>query len=60
MLKDGINHMPFRTWCPHCVAGKAKADKHIASGGLAGSEIPVVSMDYAFMGDKKAGGNKEV
>ena len=32
-----------------CVAGKAKADKHSASGGLAGSEAPVVRMDYAFM-----------
>ena len=42
------------------MAGKAKADKHSASRGLAGSEAPVVSMDYAVMGDKNASGNEEV
>ena len=60
MLEHNINHMHVRTGCPQCVAGKAKADKHSASGGLAGSETPVVSMDYAFMGDKNASGNEEV
>ena len=53
-----IHLAPFRTWCPHCVAGKAKADKHSASGGVASSETPVVSMDDTFTGDKKASGNE--
>ena len=52
LLEHNITHMPFRSWCPHCVAGKAKANKHVHSGGLEGSETPVVSMDYMFMGDK--------
>ena len=60
MLEHNINHMPFRTWCPHCVAGRANTDKHSAGGGLAGSETPVASMGYTFMGDKNANGNETV
>ena len=22
-------HIPFREWCPHCVAGKSKIDPHL-------------------------------
>ena len=54
MLEHNISHMPFRSWCPHCVAGKAKANKHVHTGGLEASETPVVSMDYMFMGDRSS------
>ena len=59
MLEHNISHMPFRSWCPHCVAGKAKANKHIHSGGLEASETPVVSMDYMFMGDRSPSGDED-
>ena len=52
MLEHNLTHWPFRSWCKHCVAGKAKATKHSQSGATAASEVPVISMDYAFMGDK--------
>ena len=52
MLEHNLTHWPFRSWCKHCVAGKAKANKHSPTGGLAESEVPVVSFDYMFMGDK--------
>ena len=52
LLEHNISHLPFRSWCSHCVAGKAKANRHVHSGGLEASETPVVSMDYMFMGDK--------
>ena len=32
--------------------GKSKADQHRSTGQLAESAVPVVSFDYAFMGDK--------
>ena len=51
-LEHNLTHWPFRNWCKHCVAGKAKASQHRHSGATAASEVPVVSMDYAFMGDK--------
>ena len=52
MLEHNLTHWPFRSWCRHCVAGKAKASKHSSSGAMSESEIPIISMDYAFMGDK--------
>ena len=53
MLEHNLTHWPFRSWCRHCVAGKAKAAGHRSSGSTGNSEVPVVSMDYAFMGDKE-------
>ena len=52
MLEHNLTHWPFRSWCTHCVAGKAKASKHSSSGATSESEVPVISMDYAFMGNK--------
>ena len=51
-LEHACTHVPYRSWCPHCVAGKAKSKKHQSSGQMAESEVPVVAMDYAFMSDK--------
>ena len=41
-------HMPFRSWCPYCVASKAVSDPHRKKDGL--GTVPIVSLDYAFMG----------
>ena len=51
MLEHNITHGPFGNWCRHCVAGRAKANKYSPSGGKSASEVPVVSLDYALMGD---------
>ena len=51
-LEHNCTHIPFRSWCPHCVRGKAKSDHHRAGEGLGVSETPVVSFDYASIGDK--------
>ena len=52
MLEHNITHMPFRSWCPHCLAGKAKSTKHMQGAGLGVSETPVINADYMFMGNK--------
>ena len=59
MLEHNITHMPFRNWCPHCLAGKAKSTKHMQGAGLGVSETPIISMDYMFMGDKNTDVNEE-
>ena len=41
-----ITHYPFRSWCPHCVAGRATGPQHVASGDS--HAIPVVAMDYFY------------
>ena len=54
-------HMPFRAWCKHCVAGKARNQMHKRKGKDEGDEdkTPRISMDYFFMSeeDKKASKN---
>lgn len=42
-----VTHIPFRSWCPECVKGKAKdyAHRRVEEHG----EIPVVSTDYMFI-----------
>ena len=59
MLEHNITHMPFRNWCPHCLAGKAKSTKHMQGAGLGVNETPIISMDYMFMGDKSANAGEE-
>ena len=28
VLQHRLTHRPFRSWCPHCVRGKGRADQH--------------------------------
>ena len=28
VLKHRLTHRPFRSWCPHCIKGKSREDKH--------------------------------
>ena len=48
-----VCHIPFRDWCPECVAGKAVNDPHyrsVTEEDLNGP--PRVAMDYAYMEPK--------
>jgi hypothetical protein len=45
------NHIPFRSWCPHCMRGKSKASGHRSSNHA--REKPIVSLDDAFLGISK-------
>ena len=41
-------HLPYRSWCPHCVRGKARGGMHVSVKDKDGNEIPVISIDYMF------------
>ena len=45
-----ITHLPFRQWCPFCVAGKSRADcKHAAEvEDVMQREHPVIQLDIMF------------
>ena len=43
-----VTHVPFRPWCPYCVAGKSKANPHRRKEARE-ITIPEVHMDYMFM-----------
>ena len=45
-----ITHMPFRAWCPACVAGKAKGRPHRQGEEEEKKGVPQIVFDYGFMG----------
>ena len=47
-----VNHLPFRSWCKHCVRGKSKAHPHRVNENRI-SEVPIVSIDYMFMSQNR-------
>ena len=53
------SHIPYQSWCKHCVEGRGLHDQHKSSeerNKLAKS-IPCVSMDYVFMEDSQTATN---
>lgn len=49
-----LTHLPYRSWCSHCVRGKGRARDHRKLDRE--HQIPEVHVDYCFMGaaeDKK-------
>jgi len=46
-----VCHVPFRSWCSHCVRGRGKSFSHRAVDHSRDDEgRPVVSLDYGFFG----------
>ena len=41
------SHVPYRSWCPHCVNGKGKAGFHLKQDSSQHT-VPTVSMDYFY------------
>ena len=48
-----VSHLPYRSWCRACVAGRGRAFQHKASTQY--STIPVVSMDYLYFNERADG-----
>jgi hypothetical protein len=46
-------HMPFRSWCPHCVRGRGKEMDHKKQGDEEEAGIPEYHLDYCFPGDSE-------
>ena len=42
-----IDHYPFRSWCPECVAGRATGEQHRAHKG--DRAVPVFGSEYFFI-----------
>ena len=50
-----ITHVPYRSWCPHCVAAAAKASPHKKVDGEKENSVPSQHVDYWFMRDQPGG-----
>ena len=48
-----VTHIPFRSWCKHCIRGRAVNTPHKTKKKTEEDEegkLPKISMDYGFMG----------
>ena len=49
-----LTHLPFRSWCSHCVRGRARNMMHKRDQSKdERSNVPRVSMDYFFLTSRK-------
>ena len=44
-----VDHMPYRSWCTHCVKGRGTGEQHREG---AGSAIPIIAFDYLFVTER--------
>ena len=55
-----VNHIPFRSWCSHCVKGKAHGNQHRRRKAVEGEvREPIVSVDYMLMHDNQGEGEEK-
>ena len=43
-----LTHLPFKSWCPSCLAHRARSDKHERSGESHSGPVPTISFDFFF------------
>ena len=48
-LEHEISHLPYRTWCPHCVRGKARCNDHKTRDDDEDRNVPTIGLEYAFL-----------
>ena len=46
-----LTHLPFRSWCTHCIRGRGEATPH-ARAERDDDGVPEVHMDYCFLGGR--------
>eukprot|EP00435_Cladocopium_sp_Y103_P067384 s792_g30.t1 len=43
-----LSHFPYKSWCPSCVAHRARSDKHERTGESHSGSVPTISFDFFF------------
>ena len=56
-MKHMLTHLPYADWCSHCIAHRARPDRHLRDGAVKSSGIPTVSFDFAYTKAVVAGGD---
>ena len=51
-LHEAAGHSPYRAWCRACVAGAGRSARHEKSRFDEEKCVPMLCVDYAFMGEK--------
>ena len=56
-----LTHYPYETWCRHCVRCKASNAPHRTLHWHAqGAQVPVISGDFAFLGQRDQEGTTTI
>ena len=50
--RHNVTHMPFRSWCPSCVEGKARDKHHRTNEEQDQKSVPEIVFDYGFLGSE--------
>ena len=50
VLEHNLTHVPYRSWCPHCVRGRGRSEGRRA-GAVKGKEFecPYLTLDYGYL-----------
>ena len=51
-IRHELTHVPYRPWCKFCVAGRGRSRYHRELEHDLEAEVPVVAMDYGYLGPK--------
>ena len=46
-----ITHLPYRSWCPHCVAARRPNSQHFRASSQSVRADPLLVADYCFVRD---------
>ena len=60
VMQHRLKHHPYRSWCPHCVRGKGREDRHTGSSQKDDFYgVPKIASDYFYIGQRRPGGRQE-
>ena len=60
VLQHRLKHHPYRDWCPHCVRGKGREDRHTRSTQKEEFlGVPKLATDYFYIGQRRPLGRQE-
>ena len=48
-----VTHLPYRSWCPHCVAARRPNTGHRSSASSSTNALPLIVADYCYIRDIK-------
>ena len=54
-----LTHLPYQDWCPHCVAFRARPDRHKRDGSVKDGGIPTVFFDFGCTKAVEPGGQAQ-
>ena len=56
IAKHNATHLPYRSWCKHCVNGRGVTHPHLTHKHNREEEVPTVGVDYHYMGKEEEEG----